>query len=52
MKQANTKILSFDERLPLVRVEVSKRVSALPKAQKETLQARLWCQWLRREVSL
>lgn len=52
MKQANTKILSFDERLPLVSVEVNNRVSALPKAKKEALQARMWCQWLRREVSL
>ena len=52
MKQANTKILSFAERLPLVSGEVKQRLNGLPKAKKQTLQARLWCVWLRREVSL
>ena len=52
MKQANTQILSFSERLKLVHAEVNKRVNRVPENRKCALQARLWCAWLRREVLL
>ena len=54
MKQAlvtiDYKSLPFAQRLELVRAYISKRVSGLDSHQKAALQARLWCQWLSREV--
>ena len=50
MKQANTKILPFVERVELVGVEVSTRLAKCKPKQREALRARLWCVWLRREV--
>lgn len=50
MKQANTKILPFAERVRLVSAQVSKRLDNVNPKQREALKARLWCAWLRREV--
>jgi len=46
----NTQILSFNQRVARVAGEVSKRLASTSPTQKPALQARLWCQWLAREV--
>ena len=45
-----TKILPFNQRLELVAAEISKRLSKVGPKQKPAIQARLWFQWLAREV--
>ena len=54
MKPANTTIqlLSFNQRVRLVKVEISKRVNGQPESERMAMQARLWCVWLQRELSL
>lgn len=46
----NTKILPFCQRVERVAGEVSKRLASTSPKQKPALQARLWCNWLAKEV--
>lgn len=46
----NTQILPFKQRVRAVAGEVAKRVADTRPEQKTAIQARLWCQWLAREV--
>ena len=46
----NTKILPFNQRVQAVAVEVSKRIATAPTKQREAVKARLWCNWLAKEV--
>jgi len=47
----NTQILPFAGRVELVAAEVSKRLAQSQARNKHALCARLWCQWLKKEVA-
>jgi len=47
---ANTQIMPFEQRVQHVAQEVSKRLKQRQPSNKNALRARLWCQWLRKEV--
>lgn len=49
---ANTQVLTFEQRVQLVREEISKRIKQQQPSNPYALQARLWCRWLAGEVSL
>ena len=42
--------LSFEQRLPLVSAEVTARVMAFPANQQNGIRARLWLNWIKRNV--
>ena len=47
---ANTQIMPFEQRVQHVAKEVSKRLKQSQPLNTHALCARLWCQWLRKEV--
>ena len=50
MRQANTTVLSFAERLELVNAEIIRRSEGVAREYRTAFISRLWCGWLRREV--
>ncbi len=46
----HVKVLPFEARVQLVRAEISKRTAQAKPEHKNSLQARLWVHWLKREV--
>ncbi|MEZ5535337.1 MAG: hypothetical protein R3F02_06895 [Thiolinea sp.] len=42
--------LTFEQRLPLVRAEVTARVMSYPANQRNAVRARLWVSWIKRNV--
>ncbi len=42
--------ITFEQRLKLVQAEVQARVAAIPVEQRNGLRARLWVNWIKRNV--
>ena len=48
--EAPTKPITFEQRLQLVKAEVQARVAAYPVEQQNGMRARLWVNWINRNL--